>query len=441
MNKKVIIIIVIILMIILIGLLFLLTGKQNNTSNNQTNEEKISYTKLENETKTYYTIESIIKEFDSYIVYLNGSISDLDVDLIPGETEKEVLQEYRNEGFEYFEDVLAKIYKEKYKVNNQYILNEIGKYAKKSYVIEDIFTVPEVQGLNSYYVFGKYDDEEYNFVIVLDEANGTFEIFLNNYFKDLSISRSNEESIKKISASSIEENDNNSYVEKSVNEKIIVKDYFDEYVNLMKNNPEKAYELLNSSYSSKRFSNYNSFKEYIDKIEELNAGFIVDQYKTTDMKSYTELICKYDFGRSMVFYIKGPNKYSVALDSYTIPVEAYRFEFSNSTDEKKAQMCINRFFECINNNDYESAYNYLNDTFRSNNFASLEEFEQYIKSNWFEIDGFKFDSVNVSGSTYIVSGYVYDLYIEGSFDQLYIPKNFMIRLGCDYNDFELSFEK
>lgn len=441
MNKKVIIIVLIILMIILIGLLFLLKGKQNNTSNNQTNEEKASYTKLESEAKTYYTIDSIIKEFNSYIVYLNGTISDLDIDLIPGETESEVLQEYREEGIEYFNDVLAKGYKEKYQLNNQSILNEIGVNSKKNYVIDNIYVIPEVENVNSYYVFGKYNDQEYDFVIVLDEANDTFEIYLDNYLKDLSIARDDNKSIKKIGASTIEENDNNSYIVKDVNEKIIVKDYFDEYVNLMKSNPEMAYEKLNSEYKAKRFIDYGKFKEYVDKIVELNEGFSVKQYKTTDMKSYTELVCKYDFGRTMIFYIKGQNNYSVALDSYTIPSETYKFEYSNSTDEKKAQMCLNRFLECINNNDYESAYSYLNDSFKSNNFASVGQFEEYVKSNWFELDGFSFDTVNVSGSTYVVSGSLYDLYIEGSFDQLYIPKNFMVRLGSDYNDFELSFEK
>lgn len=442
MSKKVIIIILIILMIILIGLLFLLKGKSNdNTSNNQTNEEKVSYTKLESDAKTYYTIDSIIKEFNSYIVYLNGSISDLDVDLVPGEVEADVLQEYKEEGYEYFNDVLAKSYKEKYSVNDQYILSEIGKNAKKNYVIDEINVIQEEGSVSSYYVFGKYGEEDYNFIIVLDEANDTFEVYLDNYLKDLSISKEDQKSIKKIGATSIEENDNNSYIQKDVNEKVIVKDYFDEYISLIKNSPEAAYEKLNSEYKAKRFSDYNSFKAYVDKLVELNEGFKVTEYKTTDMRSYTELVCKYDFGRCIIFYIKGQNNYSVALDSYTISTETYKSEYNSSASEKKAQICLNRFLECINNNDYQSAYGYLNDSFKANNFASVEEFEQYVKSNWFSLDGFRYDTVNTSGTTFVISGSIFDLYDEGSFDALDLRTNFMIRLGSDYNDFELSFEK
>ena len=135
-------------------------------------------------------------------------------------------------------------------------------------------------------------------------------------------------------------------------------------------------------------------------------------------------------------------KYTVILDTYTVDVLAYKNEYDKAEAEKKVELCLNRFFEAINNQDYEKAYSYLNKTFKDEEFSTLEEFIQYVKTYWFKFNSYthKFISTSTNG-TYSVYGTIHDFEDEGSFNAGYVDKTFYIKLGSNYNSFEVSFGK
>ena len=71
---------------------------------------------------------------------------------------------------------------------------------------------------------------------------------------------------------------------------------------------------------------------------------------------------------------------------------------------------------------------------------SEEIFEEYIKENWFDINGFTYTGGQQSGESYILSGKIYDMEDAGSFDPRLIEQKFIIRLGNDISDFQISFQ-
>ena len=105
-------------------------------------------------------------------------------------------------------------------------------------------------------------------------------------------------------------------------------------------------------------------------------------------------------------------------------------------------MCLNKFFEALNNKDYESAYTFLNNTYKANNFGTIEEFKAYVQKNWFAYNMIDYSSVEVDGNeNYIISGTIGNIKNQGSYDAKYIKKDFIVKLGNGISDFEMSFEK
>ena len=54
----------------------------------------------------------------------------------------------------------------------------------------------------------------------------------------------------------------------------------------------------------------------------------------------------------------------------------------------------NKWVQMINNKDYQGTYNLLNETYRRNNWNNVEEFENFIKSNYpsyYEIEYGKYE--------------------------------------------------
>lgn len=448
-NKKAIVIILIILMLIML-ILFLLLGRKKESNNDTPIYSDYTFSstaELEDDMGNYFTVESIIKEFNLYVSDLSVTASDLDID--DDEDENEAIQEYIDDAHEYINDVLANSYKSKYSVNNDYIDNMLKKFAKKEYAITDMYVLHDVDSettfynwIDTYFVYGNYEGNEFNYVIVLDKSQYTYELYLDNFFKEKGYSKDNVSTMKSLNIEKVEENDNNNYVYKSVDDKQnMVEIYFSDFVNLMKKNPTAAYDKLDSEYKQKRYDNLEKFQSYINNVVIANEFYSLQKYTVTNLVDHTEIVCQDNFGRNIIFNVEGTMRYTVLLDSYTIPVQTYDMEYENASTTKKAQLCLNRFFESINNYDYETAYSYLNNTYKENNFKTLDEFIQYITANWFKVNSFEYVEMKKEDNNYLLSGLIADTEIEGSFDAEYIDKTFVVRLGSGIRDFELSFEK
>ena len=208
----------------------------------------------------------------------------------------------------------------------------------------------------------------------------------------------------------------------------------------MKNTPELAYNKLDSNYKSNKFKTVEDFKKYATSY--INDNKRLSQYKMTKFDSYTELVCQDNWGGIWTFKITGIMNYTILLDSYTVSVKSYDDEYQNANVSKKVQLCLNRFFEALNNQDYESAYKFLNDTYKSNNFKNVDEFKAYVQKNWFIYNKIDYSSIEAdSNENYIISGTISDMRDGGSYNAKHISKSFVVKLGTGITDFEMSFEK
>lgn len=127
-----------------------------------------------------------------------------------------------------------------------------------------------------------------------------------------------------------------------------------------------------------------------------------------------------------------------------IPVED---ELKKMNEMDRIKRYIGIFFEDIENEDYQKAYNVLNEEFKNTYFPSLEEFENYVKKHFKSSTlGLTYDNVerlgnNKTGNMYIVWIYTRNLLElkksdEESDDEDYT--NFVV-IENDYNNYEMSF--
>ena len=64
-------------------------------------------------------------------------------------------------------------------------------------------------------------------------------------------------------------------------------------------------------------------------------------------------------------------------------------------------MNIEKVIEAINQKDYQYVYSKLDDTFKQNNFPTLDSFIEYIQSNLFEYNKVEYDEFTQDGDTSI----------------------------------------
>ena len=395
---------------------------------------------LENNANKYFTVKSIIDNFNTYVSYLNTSVSKLGL-IVPAGKEDEALQKYKQNGLNYINNMLANNYKVKYSADDNYIYNMLKNYSGKSYNITDMYVVEDSAYINTYFVYGNYDSTEFNYIVILDKYNYTFEIYLNNYFSEKGYSKKDISSMKTLNIEKIEKNNYNGFEYKSINEEQIAKQYYEDFLNKMKNNSEAAYNLLDNEYKEKRFGDVNSFKQYVQNIINTNMERKLVSYSVTKYGNYTEYVCQDNFGNNFIFKATGVMNYTVILDTYTVIVNSYDKEYNEADGAKKAQLSLNRFFEALNNKDYETAYNFLNSTYRENNFKTVDEFKSYVQNNWFELNSFSYNNVALNGEYYYLTGEISNYKIEGSYNSKQVSKTFIVSLGTSIRNFEISFSK
>ena len=71
------------------------------------------------------------------------------------------------------------------------------------------------------------------------------------------------------------------------------------------------------------------------------------------------------------------------LDTYTIDLPEFIEKYEASNDNIKVALNIEKLKEAIKMGDYKYVYNRLDESFKLNNFKTLEEFEKFVKNEEF----------------------------------------------------------
>ena len=95
-----------------------------------------------------------------------------------------------------------------------------------------------------------------------------------------------------------------------------------------------------------------------------------------------------------------------------------------------------QFLNCIDNEEYEKAYNMLYEEFKQKYFPTYQDFEKYVTSYYPKFFGVEYDDVDRYTDTYVVRIKIKDFQAEeGSEEKI---QRIVVR-EYDYNNFVLSF--
>lgn len=337
-------------------------------------------------------------------------------------------------------DLLDKSYVESEKINadnlNKYI-KSLGKY-QKLYTSEIYEKNDGIKG-KRFFVKGKqaigYNKEENIdiwYVIKVNNDESRFSII--PYYEEAEVSDL-ENNYK--NDGEILENNENFFVMKYATDDYMAKEYFYNFQYSILYDYKNFYNKIDEEYKNKRFGNKEGYLKYIKDNTTAIDNMTLQEYRVKENLDYTEYICLDN--RSNYYTIKATDvmEYTIILDDYTIKTAEFVEEYNSSEESQKVYTNIEIFIKMINNKDYDAAYGVLNETFRENNFETVDVFAEYMKNNFFDytiIDSIK--NMKKSGSYYVCE---FNTSSGIALSSEKGKETFIVALN-DGTDFELSFD-
>lgn len=266
----------------------------------------------------------------------------------------------------------------------------IEDYIQKDF--EENFVAKEMnvlsgERIDSYAVCGEKTDELSNnvqkmyFIFRIDIENMTYDIeALNESYNNI-----NEINLN-TNIQEIQNDGSNSFEAETVTSEQMCRIYLEHFTQLELNNIEEAYNLIDEEYRKERFPTIQEYQEYVEGYREVIQTGVLYQYSADYKDDYTEYILVDNYGTSYTVRETSIMNYTIMLDNYTIKVDTYEEDYNKLSDENKVQSNVYIFLQMLNTKDYEHAYELLDNTFKNNNFDTLDKFEEYINQNFFNFN-------------------------------------------------------
>ena len=251
--------------------------------------------------------------------------------------------------------------------------------------------------------------QELILTLTLDKENNTFDVSkYGNKYKDYIIYKDsiidNElkiEELKQIKEDITEDYLNIFNEKKYTNEEIAYR-YFEDYKINALYFPEDAYKMIDEQYKKERFSTFQSYKQYLQKYRSHIEEGVLLKYSVDDSGEYIEYTLVDTYQNNYIIKTKlSPMNYTMYLDNYTIKSDGYENRYSRLNNESKVSTNASIFMFMINTGDYSHAYELLDDNFKNNNFKTLELFEKYVSSKFFDYNIATINSVKQKGNYYV----------------------------------------
>ena len=415
-SKKVLLamgIVVVLLIIIIIILLI------NNTKNEQQNTDIIgggtygdketqTDKELVENTTVFFTVENCINDYVSYI------------------------QEQDNKA-------IYNLLDENYVKNNKININNVKDYIE-NFNSNEMFIATKMyeqrkENINTYIVEGLKDDSEYNtnlyYIVEFDINKSTYNItplFDNNYknLDDINV---------ETEAYTIKENENNVFKYYRISNEAVAEKYLNYYTKLARQNPEKAFSLIDENYRKERFKDFETYKNYSNRMSNKydNLNIVGDSYEV--LSDSTKYILKDSENEVYTIVAKEIMNFSIQLDDYTIETDEFKKLYLSATNEVKAVTNAEKFMKMVNAKDYETAYQLLDDTYRANVFPTFDLYEQSLEASFFDNNYYSITDISEQGSYYIVT-----LDLKDRISSAANTKQIKIIIGLqDGTNFKMSF--
>ena len=222
---------------------------------------------------------------------------------------------------------------------------------------------------------------------------------------------------------------------KNATDEDIITRYLEYYQNMVLYDTKDAYDLLNEDYKNKRFGSYNSFEEYVNDYNQTIENLTLEKYGMSYGETTTKYIAQDTKENYYTFECKSVLDFDIQLDNYTIEIDDYKAKYNALTDQQKAAICLSNVIQMINTKDYENLYKKVDETFRSKNFPTIDEFKNYINNRYYYYNIISNTQARMDSNIYVLS---FDI-SSGNNTSAEIKKaNLLIRLGND-TEFKISF--
>ena len=317
-------------------------------------------------------------------------------------------------------------------------LTEIGQVTA---YINNMYVIPETDNIDVYVVSGELKETvnatgtDFELIVKLDKTNKTFSVMPQEYVTELYGNIVEGQSLDINVEQSIAINANNTYTEREITEETYLKDLFAEIRTELLNDYEEAYNHLDEEYRTQKFATLEDFNNFASEKAEEYRTMALAQYQVTEEDGYTQYLLVDQNGKYYIANETAVMKYTTLLDTYTVDLPQFTESYNSANDSRKAGLNLQKVVDAINNNDYEYVYNKLDETFKSNNFQTLESFEQYIQDNLYTSANVEFSNYQNSGELHIFDATFTDKNNESSNA---ITKTFIVKL-LEGTDFVMSF--
>lgn len=255
------------------------------------------------------------------------------------------------------------------------------------------------QRIMTYSVYGKINSEEKYYKVRVDMENMTYELeeISDDIYENLSQIKLEDDETE------IPNKGDNSFEYEAVSNVDMCRKYLEDFKQKELNNPEEAYSMLDEDYRNERFPTFEEFQEYVNSCRDMIQYSSLSKYDVEIKDNYTEYILVDNYNNSYTIRTTGIWDYTILLDNYTIKVDTYEEEYNKSSIDQKIQANVYIFLQMINTKDYYHAYELLDETFKNNNFDTLDKFKEYVNTNFFNYNLNTTSNVDISneGSTYI----------------------------------------
>lgn len=311
------------------------------------------------------------------------------------------------------------------------------------------FSTTDEGSTTRYVVYGIEEDINNNYlkdlyiIVNRDNINDTFSIepVLNAQYTDINDITLNAEPME------IAQNDNNQITSVVANDEYVSKQYLDYYKKLALGRPDIAYNLLDEEYRNKRFGNLEAYEQYIEENRDDIKVIRLSQYMLNRDNNIKQYVCKDAYGKIYMFEEENPMEVSIQLDTYTIETDAFKEQYENGNEQTKAQMNIYKFMLMINNQDFQKAYELLDENFRNNYFRTVDDFIRYVRAECYKYNNMKITNFDITGNIYScgveitdATGGLFEDPTKGDGGSGYVYNwTFYVQLGED-RDFTISFD-
>lgn len=349
------------------------------------------------------------------------------------------------------------------KLLNIYAPNCIEKYNISKNNVIQLINIPKIENNFQYYVFkpetiysidegritthfvkgyyynisSKTSKKDISLMIELDTVNQTFNIYNSNYITDNNYDNLKIGDTYKSNITEIEKRGNNIFDYANYTEEEMANKYLEDYKDLILYDKAKAFKILDEEYAKLKFKDQVEFNNFAEskKIEifKVQLAKYKVEYAENGNKIY---VCEDQNGNYYSFEeIDGVMRYKVMLDNYIIVNDEFIEKYNALSEQQKVALNIEKFVQAINDKSYNYAYNCLADSFKNNYFRTQEEFETYVKANFYENNSVKYNNFEVQGELY-----TYSVIITNTETNEQINKTFIMQLG-EETEFVLSFDR